>query len=249
MFYSFLPTNGVLKIKIFLPFVVYRHLQYLGFSKSLLSNWIHSTSPSSGISIMHIRLSTVVRRAPVSGIRNILAAPTLQCEQGAYIFISQRRICHNSIFQASPTWEGNKLTNVRIDWSCGRATAEFPVSVSKVPQLQGHFPGRPVLPAVITLQAMVDLAVILNSSFSSKVFGQTTPMFPLTKCFSPVSKLLKASFRHPVYPSHRSLLITVDRMKSENDSSIFFSASATLHFVESRPIAAEARFMLRQLPS
>lgn len=114
------------------------------------------------------------------------------------------------------------LTAIAIHQGGHKATAIFPVTFENVPQLHAHFPSCPVLPAVLTLQAMFQLSASLTSPSQE------------------VCRLIRASFHHRVTPHHGHLHLAVKRLQHGS-----FHAVATLPVTASNgnaQIAAEATF-------
>jgi 3-hydroxyacyl-[acyl-carrier-protein] dehydratase len=75
---------------------------------------------------------------------------------------------------------------------------------------QGHFPGRPVMPGVLIIEAMAQTSIILYSVCKPEI-AKTHPDYYLGK--------VKAEFLAPVFPGDR-LLIEVNGVKIIDDAGI-----------------------------
>eukprot|EP00172_Hildenbrandia_rubra_P002067 Plantae.Rhodophyta-Hildenbrandia_rubra.ctg27254.p3 GENE.Plantae.Rhodophyta-Hildenbrandia_rubra.ctg27254~~Plantae.Rhodophyta-Hildenbrandia_rubra.ctg27254.p3 ORF type:complete len:156 (+),score=25.94 Plantae.Rhodophyta-Hildenbrandia_rubra.ctg27254:1197-1664(+) len=106
------------------------------------------------------------------------------------------------------------------------ATSAFCVKEINLPELQGHFPGRPVLPAVLTLEAMIQTAAV---SIQSATQG------PLE-----VVELSHAKFRKMITPPC-SLFIQTETAKDINNGGYEFFGLAK----KDGEVATEARFRMK----
>lgn len=61
------------------------------------------------------------------------------------------------------------LKNVFVCSKASSAIATLPVSESHLPDLRGHFPSNPILPAVVVLEAMFQLAAVLQHNNSHNI--------------------------------------------------------------------------------
>jgi 3-hydroxyacyl-[acyl-carrier-protein] dehydratase len=75
---------------------------------------------------------------------------------------------------------------------------------------QGHFPGRPVMPGVLIIEAMAQTSIILYSICKPEI-AKTHPDYYLGK--------VKAEFLAPVFPGDR-LLIEVNGVKIIDDAGV-----------------------------
>lgn len=131
------------------------------------------------------------------------------------------------------------LTDIAVDEVNAHASAILPLTLDHLPQLRGHFPSQPVLPAVLTLNAMFHLAAVLHPKAPDA--AEEKP---------PVSHLVRAAFRRVVTPEHLSLRIEVrlehdqGRVEVQRPLSALIRATATLHREEGAPQAADALFRL-----
>ena len=62
---------------------------------------------------------------------------------------------------------------------------------------KGHFPGQPVMPGVLTIEAMAQAGIILFSTTKPKV-AKTNPYYYFGK--------VQAEFMHPVFPNDTLIL-------------------------------------------
>jgi len=75
------------------------------------------------------------------------------------------------------------------------------------PFFPGHFPGAPIFPAVLALEAMAQLMCVL--AYASEAIDPNLQMF----VFAGIDK---AKFRHPITPGDR-VLISVDVIQHRNN--------------------------------
>lgn len=133
------------------------------------------------------------------------------------------------------------LTDITVNSTNTHAFAILPVTADHLPQLRGHFPNQPVLPGVITLNAMFHLATILrlrSTAGADNMQGRTPH----------VSHLIRAAFRRVITPDHQSLRVDVRLAEERPDDQAqqsrapLFRATACLHLEPDAPVTAEAVF-------
>eukprot|EP00737_Agarophyton_chilense_P002725 gb/GEZJ01003130.1/.p1 GENE.gb/GEZJ01003130.1/~~gb/GEZJ01003130.1/.p1 ORF type:complete len:157 (+),score=25.82 gb/GEZJ01003130.1/:52-471(+) len=99
------------------------------------------------------------------------------------------------------------LRHVRVCRDAQRAHALLPVSYVNVPELRAHFPRYPVVPAVVLLRAMVQLAAALRASdVENNAHAAATAAAPQEPRLAEVRS---AAFRSTLRPHHRHAAITV----------------------------------------
>lgn len=136
------------------------------------------------------------------------------------------------------TFETQRLfTRVELYAEEARGIADMSLCLSRWPQMKVHFPDRPIFPAVLTIHAMVHLAKLVEPSLNPESNFVSFPHAPL-------SRLVRASFRHPVLPSYSTLRFAVGRVQTPQSSQPTFHGVATLPFVENCPTAAEVQFIV-----
>ena len=119
-------------------------------------------------------------------------------------------------FSDSETEMRSILSQVRV--GSALSTARLCVSTTHLPDLRGHFPGRPILPAVVMLDAMFELA---------------NHMHP-----GPIDRVHEAKFRRLVTPKDGHVEVEVKKQRTIEKERVTF-----LGTIKSRSkLAAEALF-------
>ena len=121
------------------------------------------------------------------------------------------------------------IRNVKHNSNGGATTACFDVTESKVPELKGHFPKAPLLPAVLSLEALVQTAAVRLASKNDR---------PLE-----IVKVTKAKFRKAIAPP-RYLLVHVGDCGQDEKSFVFWGK-----ITSNDDTVAEAEFAMRFLNS
>lgn len=138
-----------------------------------------------------------------------------------------------------------RLINVVIHSSNTFATAKLKLDFQNLPHLLSHFPGRPVLPAVTTLESMFHLAHILSYERATP-----TPMSHHTLLDDAIQNdfsvtLKSATFRRPVIPDDQFLTVRVDCRGENEFHSVAFKGD---HLTANAYLAAEASFICNTHP-
>lgn len=115
------------------------------------------------------------------------------------------------------------LMDARVWGGAGRG--RMPVDLASLPGLRGHFPGRPVMPAVTILAAMFELAARVASPDEIQVRAVSS-----------------ARFARPVVPADGSIWLDVRRGL---DDDLEFTASASVQADGKRVHVASAAFRAR----
>lgn len=183
------------------------------------------------------RIAAWVFKQPPTRSRSLsfaLDGIVIACCSSTKASLTRRPYCATSV---ETTFEAKRIfTRVELYANEARGIADMSLCLSRWPQMNVHFPDRPIFPAVLTIHAMVHLAKLVEASLnpeSNLVSFQHAPL----------SRIVRASFRHPVLPSYSTLRFAVDRVQTPQSSQPTFHGVATLPCVENCPIAAEVQFI------
>lgn len=93
-----------------------------------------------------------------------------------------------------------------LEWEAGKRLVAVKNVTFNEPHFQGHFPGHPVMPGVLVLEAMAQASALFACRSTPDIKGNVVYLMAMDKC----------KFRKPVMPGHQ-LTIEVVLLKHRRD--------------------------------
>jgi 3-hydroxyacyl-[acyl-carrier-protein] dehydratase len=117
------------------------------------------------------------------------------------------------------------------DLEAGTLVAEKDVRADE-PHFKGHFPGAPIMPGVLTVEAMAQAAAVLVNLTQNKTSDEALFYF---------MSIESCRFRRPVYPGH-VLTLHVTKQKRRGDVWVFAGVAKV-----GDDVVTEAEFIAKSL--
>lgn len=140
-----------------------------------------------------------------------------------------QRVCEDIVSRIEGQTGYARVGAVSIDGGRRRCTCEMHVDIGSVPELAGHFRQRPVVPAVVLLEAMIQMAATMTFASAHTASGARFDAHTVTR----------ASFRAPLSAGE---LVCLD-VAAASAGELRFEAKALLR--NSQLVVATASFRAR----